>query len=100
MTVQLVPAVAIEAVALAALSSPLGIAVDHFRDTLIAAEEVRDVGGEIDQQVPAGADGLLLEADDHGLARRRGQGLANHSMRNEAALDHRPQQVVELTRFG
>ena len=70
MSVELVAAVAIEAVALAALLAPHGIRVDDLGDALVAAEELRDLGGEIDQHVPAPRRRRLVDADQHRLERR------------------------------
>ena len=68
MSVELVAAVAIEAIALAALLAPHGVGVDDLGDALVAAEKLRHVGGEVDQHVPAPRGRRLIHADQHGLA--------------------------------
>ena len=70
MSVELVAAIAIEAVALAALLAAHGIRVDDLGDALVAAEELRHVGGEVDQHVPTPGTGRLVDADQHRLERR------------------------------
>src|SRR5688572_10037547 len=99
MSVQLVAAVAVEPVAVAALLAPRGIRVDDLGDALVAAEEVRHVGREIDEHVPAPGAGRLIDSDLHGLERRVFELASNDETWNEAALRERPEELVELLRL-
>src|SRR5262245_21920824 len=97
--VELVTAIAIEAITLAAALAALRVRVDDLGDALVAAEKLGHLRPELDEDVPAPGRGRLGRAEEHGLARRLGQRLANDAMRNEAALRERPEQLVELSGF-
>jgi hypothetical protein len=98
MRVQLVATVAVETVPPAALLASNGVGIHDFGNALVAAEELRHVRGEIDQDVPA-PHRRLVYADQHGFERRLGRLAAQDAMRDEAALREGPQEVVELPRF-
>src|SRR5262245_27221325 len=99
MGVELVAAISIVAVALAALLAAQRICIHHFGDALVAAEELGHVGGEIDEHVPTPRAGRLIDADQHRLERRALELTTHVLMRDEAALRKRPQELIELPRL-
>jgi len=100
MSVQLVAAISIEAVPLAALLAPQRVGVHDLGDALVTAEEFRHIGGQIDEHFPpARARGWLVQAYQHRLEGRLLSFAAYDAMRKEAPLRKSPQQLVELSRL-
>lgn len=90
---QRVAAVAVIAEALAPGEAGGGVVVDGLAETLEAAEELRDLAREVDQDLILGV-GRTVAADEDGCQLR--VGLTNPTVGQEAVLAEGPEQTIQM----